>query len=412
MTDLIDLLEQDRAQSAAQWNDVDSDVVLTHVRRQAKRRRVIRSVAASAAVVVAIAGIGAGAWAIADQSNAPLAVTATPSASPSPAPSAEPSPEPSPSVEPSPSAPTPVAAPKRGDGFPAAFEVNDYVWGQVGPGWDVASASHREDPYADPKPPLPNAVLYLVSPDAVHYEVQVLPLEFSAGFRVVSWHEQSRTVGAVWEGAEDAAAVIDLRTGFIDRIEFAWQGEKSINASFVTANARGDELWHASFNRGTRYYRFSETDGWTVAAPSELEGIESFLNDGETGWSTEWYNPGGPIGPFADGNAYVFEYRTQAREQEDRRLHQVGIYRLDTDTIVTQTVDMPQCELVAWDALGELTYWCGGEQDTYRTVSVPGVREPLGPRMPRYAHKEEGVTSRVGYGEPSPPGVGYYTCGC
>ncbi|WP_084106419.1 hypothetical protein [Demequina sp. NBRC 110056] len=266
------------------------------VRAGAKRRRTVRAMLTASVAVVAVGVVGVGAWGLMGDTRAqePALPDGSPTAS------GDPSPEPTPTAEPTadPADPRfddsldgiaedslPALAADRGfldpaddfsDGtpYPQAHVMEDWVWDAVGAGWalDIASVQWTIN-YID-NAVLPAAVLYLVSPEDVRFELYELPERAWASTRVTSWRED-QGIATIWwadhsEDRDDGqAAAVNLRTGEVSDLRMAVYGETATDYRFIMANAAGDELWRAQSEAGFKYYRWSEgadEDGWVGSA--------------------------------------------------------------------------------------------------------------------------------------------------
>ena len=274
------------------------------VRAGVRRRRAVRATLTSAAAVVVAGVVGVGAWGLvsADRGQAPAMPDSSPS--PSATPTAAASPQPS-----SPSEPAgdprfddsldgiaedalPALAADRGDlvpgdeytdsvPYPEAHVMEDWVWDAVGAGWtlDVASVQFDIGYMEGEGRELPVAVLYLVSPEDVRFELFELPERTWASTRVTSWREDQGVATLWWstpfeDERDGQGAQVDLRSGAVDDLVMAVYGETATDYRFIMANAQGDELWRAESSAGVKYYRWSEgadEDGWIATALVEQE---------------------------------------------------------------------------------------------------------------------------------------------
>jgi hypothetical protein len=155
----------------------------------------------------------------------------------------------------------PTPAPSRGDRYPAALTMEDWVWDRVDSGWalSLVDASYQEE-Y---ETPAGVSVLYLVSPEGVSFELFGLPKSYSESPKIVSWHEDEKTARIVTSWGE-AAALVDLTTGVVDPLSFSMRKGSSQSTHFVAASDANLELWVA---RGddwseTRAFTWSPSAGW------------------------------------------------------------------------------------------------------------------------------------------------------
>ncbi len=149
--------------------------------------------------------------------------------------------------------------------YPDALVMEDWVWDYVGEGWSLEVASVQGYAYNDDGEWVqPAAVIYVVSPEDVYFEVAELPERMWNDARVASWVEGEEYVRIAWGLGE--AGRYDLRTGTSEDLEFAVYGAASDSVSFVAADAAGDELWRAHSANGVKYYRWTESGGWKASA--------------------------------------------------------------------------------------------------------------------------------------------------
>lgn len=422
----------------------DAAQTIAVVRRGARRQRGFRAAGVTSVAALVVIGLGAGAVALGDWRDvepAETSITPSPSASPSPSAAA------SASVTPAPQVTAEVI--QRDGTYPQAFPVTDDVWAQVGDGWALAVYSMRSDIYADPISPVDPAVVYLVSPDGIAYEALELDEAHSAGARVVSWHEDARTARVTWEGdftdaSPRGAGLLDLRTGQWDPIEFTLGSGPSDYAEFVSANAAGDELWLATRWADNElaehgFFRWTAADGWSKSALTEIVGSDPAE-------VYEWSLALGPLStlpqPSPDGNAIPIHVldTTITTEDGSDTLSSVpvrgGTYRLDTDAVVEYDIappsDVDNCyvveqgvgEVPTWDG-PYLNYECTGEYQSDSDSYVGGVfpvdtgYDSSASAVPSHVDVIRGseayvigLTSRVGYGEATPAGTGWYACLC
>ncbi len=419
------------ARSREAASRTDSSQLADLIVAGATRRRRVRgfATAAFAAVgvlaiaggtVAAMAAWGPGAVAPATQSvTLPVVETSMPWTSASPSPSA------SAAVE------TggldgitdyPALAPARGEGFPSAYVMEDWVWDHVGPGWSLATYSMEWNPYAEPTPLIPNAFIYLVSPDGATFELFGLDHKDSAGLRVVAWHEDERMAVVWWEGDDvdpGDAAWLDLSTGAIDPLDFTMPGKvHSTVETPIAIAADGTELWQASApGVAERFYRWSHADGWTVAAVNDLPGLGT-----ATGFDVAVSGfPGRPVATRDDGAAVVF-----ARFAEGKSIYQqdppveLAVYDLARD-VVTRTmvsVDAPRVYFTGWSAAGTVEFEAFDKDGApLPPVTVPVAGAPSQGPVPSVISTGagRGVTGEsavVRFGEAISNDFLYRECGC
>lgn len=415
-------------QMPAHW-DVDDESFGGGSRRRVRPLWVALGAIAAVALVAAVTLAVMGAV-----DRDPVSAAASPPASPSVASSA--SPTPSPSVSPEPAVVSadgideypPLAAPREG-GFPEAYEMRDWVWDFVGEGWAVESYSLRDDPYLDPAPVIPHAVIYLVGPSGARFELQELDLKQSAGLRVVSWQEEARTVHIMWEGdysepvlADPGSAVLDLTSGLVDPIVFKTPWGSTGNVSPLAVSAAGNELWEARTSDHRRYYRYGGGDDWTVAAVSDLEVAGAASTPG---WRLGGYgNYEQLTGVRTDGAAVLFEKGDWwAATGNALAATEIAVYDIDADSyVLSQPALNPTgtstvvCNVTSWARDADLTYDCWGDDTPSTTVQVQAVGAPPAKPVPSSRRPMSGagdaLSAEVRYGEPTQLSYLWYLCGC
>jgi hypothetical protein len=263
--------------------------------------------------------------------------------------------------------------------------MRDWVWDYVGEGWSVQSYSSAQDPFAAEPLTVPDAVVYLASPEGDLFELAVLPVEYSSGLAVVSWEEDFRLARIAWTGDQGAgypggSAQLDLTTGDVLPIVLTTPWGISSTVAPVAVSASGNELWKAWLGNHVRYYRYGVTEGWTVASVNDLEGIGDV--DTPERWdaavAAEWSEFGDSMVVREDGAAVLFELRAPRLDDGSDVPSQVAIYDVDADayTVTELALDVEPagsgvCAVVAWDGTGSLEYECGYDSRT-RAVTVEG----------------------------------------
>lgn len=135
----------------------------------------------------------------------------------------------------------PESAPWRGEGYPEALTVEDWVWDRAGPGWAIVLFAEISNVDGAP---LPVPVAYLVSPEGVYFELSELPGRVANGATVVSWHEDERTARIVWDHGT-RGGLLHLETGEVEDTEFFVAGSWTNDVQFLAANAADQEMWSA-----------------------------------------------------------------------------------------------------------------------------------------------------------------------
>ncbi len=393
----------------------------------ATRRRRVRGFATAAFAVVGVLAVAGGTVAAMAAWGPDAVAPATQGATPSATVPAESSASPSPTV----TAPVadvgldgiadyPALAAARGEGFPSAYVMEDWVWDHVGPGWSLESYSMRLGAYVEPAQEAPNPVVYLVSPDGAAFELVALDHAQSTGLRVVSWREDERTATVWWEGDgtnSGDAAELDLQTGALDPLDFTMPGKiHSRWETPIAVAADGTELWEAGASGvAPRFYRWSHADGWTVAAINALPGLgttSGFSLFGE-------FNPGPAKYVRDDGNAVVLERVKDGGDPDmgDPPI-EIATYNLARD-VVTLTQVPPSFEgweLFGWPAPDTLEYVHQSADLTSISSTVVLRGAPAqGPVPAEFNDGPIGQTGRsavVGFGEATARGVFFRVCGC
>lgn len=427
-----EISRQIEAAAAARSREAASRVDPSHLAELivagATRRRRVRGFTAAAFAVVGVVAIAGGTVAAMSAWGPDAVAPATQSATPTSSETAEASTSPSPSVT------TPVAdvgldgiadypalAPARGEGFPSAYVMEDWVWDQVGTGWSLESFSMAWDPYTEPSPEIPNAVVYLVSPDGAVFELVALDRAKSGGLRVVSWREDERKALVWWEGDgtdNGDAAELDLETGVLDPLDFTMPGKvHSTWETPIAVNASGTELWAAGAQGVSRYYRWSPDDGWTVAAMNDLDvsgatgGFQS-LGDFILNRPTYVRN---------DGSAVVFGRGAPgAGEWWSNPLVEIAVYDIERDVVTRAPApqDVSGGDFARWSAPNSIEFSnhigadAGLEPVTVQVNGAPA----LGPVPDEFiATNERGTTELsgvVGFGQATATDVLWRLCGC
>lgn len=403
------LNEAAAAHGAAAESMADATLVAASIIGPARRRRRVTGAASVAAALTAVGLFAGGTLAVVDSLNrrdaSPAAPVVAMSQTPSPVATESPSPAPSAAITEFP----PTAA-ARGDGFPDAYEMRDWVWDHVGEGWSVRSYSAAADASVDSPRNPPGAVLYLVDPEGVAFELAELGPEYSLGARVVSWQEDERTAHLVWEGDNESiapgGAVIDLATGTVSPIVFATPWGQSSTVAPLAVSATGNELWEAWLGTHVRFYRYGTADGWTVATANDLEGISD--RTASPRWDTAEVAGEPWLLTRQDSAAVLFELRPT----RDGSPTAVAVYDLDADVYVSRDVtsDLPKgaesgCIVTDWVGDATLSYDCGGSSLSVTVATDAGVSADAHYGDPMYSGEKWEVlgTAVVGYREATSP---------
>lgn len=363
--------------------EVQADVsaISARIIRGARSRRRVR-----AAVTAASSALGVGL--IAGASVLALGPLAGGEAAPAlpvttvspPAPSSDPSPAEHTSI-PSPAGGSgeitsyPPLAPARGAGFPAAYEMQVWVWDYVGQGWRLETVG-TGDMYGTTA----DAVVDLVSPDGERFRIMSLDAPMASGARVVSWREQQREAVVAWSDPDGLghAAEVDLMQGAVSEIVFSMpHNEASMAVDPVAVNATGEELWLAVSDAGSeRYYRWSSDRGWTVSALSQ----EVFIGDGGFALPA---GSGAADAVREDGAAVMLERRPTSGGIE------MAFYDVAADRVATATLVEPEsaCRFAGWSDDGEAArYSCAAGETRVVFSAAPDPRpggtevgDPAGP---------------------------------
>jgi len=399
------------AHGRAAANEVDVSVLAASVVGKARRRRRVTGLATVAGAFVVIAAFAGGSFAVVDSMRSDVnpgthrdGATVDMSQAPTAPESAIPSSPPNAIIAEYP----PVAA-SRGEGFPEAYEMRDWVWDYVGEGWTVQSYSASEDRLVDKPDTVPDAVIYLVDPDGVAFELLELAPEHSVGARVVSWQENERTAHLVWAGESTGmapgGAVVDLQNGAVKPLVFATPWGESSTVAPLAVSAAGNELWEAWLGTHQRFYRYAEDDGWVVASFNDLRGISD--RTAAQRWDTAALVGDSRLGTRSDSGAVLLE----DRPWRNGPLEDAKVYRVDTDTLVEVNVSFSfpigpdvVCAVTEWVGDAELTYDCGDRQATFSYPAIPesSVGASYGTAITSDSQWAVLNTSRVGFHEATP----------
>lgn len=369
------------AHGAAADGDADVSLIAASIIGPARRRRRVTALATVAGAFAGIAVIAGGSIVVVGslrpeagpdaQPAAPVEMSQAPTVHVTDSPTADP-------------AATirdyPPVANSRGEGFPAAYEMRDWVWNYVGEGWSLESYAASADPAVAVPLSLPEAAIYLVAPDGARFELTSLAPEYSVGLRVVSWQEATRTAHIEWAGdstgVASGGAELDLATGRVSPIVFATPWGESSTVKALAVSAKGNELWQAWLGTHQRFYRYGVTDGWTVASVNDLEGIGDRTSPSR--WDTAMVDDDPRLATRPDSAAVLFEQRAE----RGGTLEQIIVYNVDTGARVVSDLRFEiaigphtVCTVTGWVGNSELSYDCGGEPLSFYTVGPVGAVE-------------------------------------
>jgi len=378
---------QRRAASA----QVDPEQVAVTVRAGIRRRRAVRAMASTGMAAVLVGVLAVGTYGVYSQYQADPAIVTSPSPTPAPteAPTPTPTPTPHVTVSPSPSSEPaktiteyPPAAASRGDGFPDAYEMRDWVWDYVGEGWSIQSFAASQPPYIEVTVEIVPAVIYLASPDGAMFELLTIPLTYSDSLTVWSWQEGSHGAHIQWwerdsERQRFLEGELNLDTGDVSPIVFTTPWGATDSVRLLAASETGNELWGAHIGDHLRYYRFDVADGWVVSSLNELDGI---ADANAPMWDlVNRYDRHGMV--TADGSQILLENRDGLKDFLDP-LMRILIYDVDSDEYflsadnLSIAVPGTECTVAEWIGGGTVTYGCyvAGEFTDVQ-VLVRGVPE-------------------------------------
>ncbi|WP_084125229.1 hypothetical protein [Demequina sp. NBRC 110054] len=330
------------------------DEVVAAVLAGAGRRRRSRTLLSVAAASVGVLAIGGASWAVTttSRSTTPVdqpSVTVTVTASAAPDASADVSAAEDPyagDLDGILDDEYPEAAPAREDTndygefgapveYPDALVMEDWVWDRVGEGWSVATVGIDDGRYSEDDPIVP-AVIYLVSPEDVYFEIAELPEELWDGVRVVSWNEDDDSVRLSYGLGGYYGARFDLRTGDWETVVFAAYGATAFANEFVAADADGNELWSARSENGTKYYRWdAEKEHWSASALVDQAPFATAVQDG-IGLTSFAASP--------NGDTVLLYGRDEDRDYDGT----IVLYSLGEDTVTVVDAPALQEAYVLW----------------------------------------------------------------
>jgi hypothetical protein len=253
----------------------------------------------------------------------------------------------------------PAPVPWRGEGYPEARLMEDWVWNRTGPGWALVLFAEGS---GMSETALPVPVVYLVSPEGVYFELTELPGRVADGATLVSWHEGEKTARIVWDHGT-RGGLLSLETGEVDDTSFGLTAGRTKDIQFLAASADGREVWSAWGLDGleTRFY------SWTSEA--QWEWILSSQDD----LHVEWYvNPTSP-----DSTAVALQIYTAADSlvASSRSLPpgvpNFVVYSLDTGEnhryIPAMPYATPNCWFTGWIDSTNVGFSCWDDTEGVQT---------------------------------------------
>ena len=274
----------------------------------------------------------------------------------------------------------PPRAGDRGEGYPQAFEMADWVWDEVGPGWALTLLKTEQSSALPPSEVRPT-VVYLVSPWGAYFELTEVPAAFADGATLVSWQEQERTARFTREG-DWYGATIDLTTGEVTDLAATLAPEATDVEStlFLAADAAGNEAWFVthSGSSAVEYYEWKPGVGWG----------RILADQGDLGFNVG-QNPGSPDGSFFvllvppvsepdDYQGYVTGGHVSKRSLPYGQPNFV-IFTLATGTSkhyaapASLLASGESCPNPAWEGLTSITFACYDGGSGFLRFSVDGT---------------------------------------
>lgn len=241
----------------------------------------------------------------------------------------------------------PPMAASRGDGYPEAHQMEEWVWDKVGPNWSLVlfAGSVTSDPVEEARTP----VIYLSSSEGTFFELVEIPAAASVAPELVSWHEEDRVASIVWEFG-NSGAFLGLTDGFLDELAFTGQSSGDWHPElFLAGNAAGTELWSIPDSNGhSRYYTWSPGGEWQRVLADKRDVASPVGSSTHKGISAD---PGG---------TRVLFMKTSGTAEPGR---DYMVYDLDTGETTDVIPDYPR----GWE-------WCGvdgwGSRDTLLMVCM------------------------------------------
>lgn len=372
------------------------------------RRRVLTFSIAGA--VAAVAVIALSAVVIAQAGSTPVA-------SPSPSPSE--SPTATASASPSPSPAELVAAPDLGVGFPDAYELTEEILAQAGPGWAVESYASLHDPYSDQKDLLNPAAIYLVDSDGVYYLAHVVEPGLEAyNSVVVAWRESTGEV-VIDNPYGGRAMVLNLATREqtpLRRADLGVTTDGNEAPDLIMSSADGAELWSAYLSTGSRFFRWTEQDGFKPAALDEFA-----RNNASFGQLSSWWNYVATI--RGDGRVGLFESRDDPDSWESNEPDSLYAYDLSTDKVRVSRFATPasmseyfECSFEDWTGADTVLYDCYLSATNKKVpvvlAGLPAMGDIAYFPAPTAGEGIAGLMSRIEFDGPTDPMVLHPDCGC
>ncbi len=290
--------------------------------------------------------------------------------------------------------------------YPDALVMEDWVWERVGKGWSVTTVGLPDAKYPANDYEIPPAVLYLVSPENVYFEVAELPEELWDGVRVVSWNEDDDSVRLSYGGLGDQGARFEMRTGEWEEIVFAAYGATASANEFVAADAEGNELWMARSESGIKYYRWdAASHAWSASVlVEEARGFNAF----QGGIAVSWYS----VAP--DGGTIVLDRWSD----EDPAEADLVIYDLESDEIVSTFDSVTDSDVIdpfyaGFSWYDDNTILMMQIGDVLRSLDVTTGAVTTADGWDRWSGVGDlSTTWSVGYGRATVPDVTVRDCGC
>jgi hypothetical protein len=237
----------------------------------------------------------------------------------------------------------PAAVAWRGEGYPDARQMEDWIWDEAGPGWAIVLFGQASSLDSGVGGTQPTPVVYLVSPEGVYFELAELPQKVADGPQLVSWHEADRTARIVWNYASEGG-LLDLTVGGVDETNFQMSSGRTHTVQFLAANAAGYEVWMAQSEDGLE----NRFELWPSESPWERILV------GQDDLYVEWFTyPASPSGSAIALQVYSTADSAFASERSgppgEPRL---VVYSLETgeDVLIRPDLplDNPSCTYIGW----------------------------------------------------------------
>ena len=207
----------------------------------------------------------------------------------------------SPSPEPSPTAGLPAAT-VRGVGFPAAAPVTKEALSRMGDGWALELASFNWGFVRSNPTSAANAVLYLVEPSGVRWEVMDFPTWNDSRLNLVTWDAKSGeaiVIRDVHDGS-DQLLLVDVPSSAFTTVAppDGPVGTFHINPKGQLPDGRTIwTIWDSQFTDFT--FLYDPAAGWTEVAASQ--GVESGFANGSLAPGGDWW----VFQPTSDGDDFT-----------------------------------------------------------------------------------------------------------